>query len=661
MIRWFARGLSRRIVGIIAALIVLLIGVLVAQSYMSISGIAQVKDIEHARIMTSVSEDIREFVATLNAENAFNTTKLVEEFHKDIAAGKKYDQTTLYKTVPVVAAWTAAGASAKEMDFVFRVPKTAARNPMNEPRPGVEAAIVRYLEGNGTLADIEKNGATVIFPEKAEDAQRMGEIGVIQRGTEQLNAAEGGASQRINAMRFFRSIKLTSDCMGCHGDPKGEKDLLGFAKEGWKEGEVHGAFEIIATLDDTDQELASLLTSGLVMGIIALVAVVLSVYFLVRWYVAAPLKDLVSATHLIAAGDLTVELKEHGEDEVGQLTKQFRGFVARMRGTMRQVKEQAESLSGPVRDCEVAADGVKALAAGVQTVSAGSGTLALAASHASSNLATVAAAVEETTASLRAISTEVGHMSNSAKDTANSVQEMSTALGEVSRNTANAARVAGSTAQAAAETRKSMEKLGASAQQVGRVMELIKQIANQTNLLALNATIEAAAAGEAGKGFAVVASEVKELSKQTSAATEEIRGQVQEMQRTVRATMEAIAGITGMVDELDKSFSTIAASVEEQTSIVNGIAHNVRDTSEGFEGVARNLNEASKGAEEVSRNVQGANAATSEISLNTHALANASDGMARGASDSATAADQAVEDLVAVSSKVRELLGQFKV
>lgn len=661
MFRWFERGLSRRIVGIITGLVVLLVAALVAQSYLSVSDIATAKDIEHARIMTAASEEVRRFVAAMNAENAFDTDRLVEEFHKDIAAGKKYDQTTLYKTVPVVAAWTATGHAAKELGFEFRVPKSSARNPVNEPRPGVEAAIIRYLEGTGSIAEVEKTGVTVIFPERAEDAQKVGEIGVLHRGTEQLNTAEGSGTRPINAIRFFRSIKLTSDCMGCHGDPKGEKDLLGFTKEGWKAGEVHGAFEIIADSEDTDQQLASLLTSGIVVGGLALVAVVVSVFLIVRRYVARPLKDLVEVTHKMADGDLTIELDEHGEDEVGQLTTQFRSFAASMRRLIGQVKEQADSLSTPVRDCEQAAEGVKGIAAGVETVSAGSNTLAAAAEQASANLSTVASAVEETTASLRAISTDVTQMSHSAKDTANSVQEMSSALGEVSRNTANAARVAASTAQAAADTRKSMEKLGASAQQVGRVMELIKQIANQTNLLALNATIEAAAAGEAGKGFAVVASEVKELSKQTSSATEEIRGQVEEMQRTVRATMEAITSITGMVEELDKSFSTIASSVEEQTSIVNGIAHNVRDTSEGFDGVARNLTEASKGAEEVSRNVQEANAATSEISRNTADLAVASDGMARGASDSAAAADQAVEQLVAVSAKVRELLGQFKV
>lgn len=401
----------------------------------------------------------------------------------------------------------------------------------------------------------------------------------------------------------------------------------------------------------------------LVLTLLAALVVLGAASTLISRSITKPIQGLVAVLRDISEGqgDLTVRIPVTRQDELGEFATCFNTFLVKLQKIISELKQQAEFLSEPVAECERASTGVKSVASGVEEVSASSGVVAAASEEASANLATVASAVEQMTASLRAITHDVATMTSSAHEAATSVQEMSAALGEVSRNTAGAAKVATSTASAAATTRQSMNELQETAQQVGRVVDLINQIANQTNLLALNATIEAASAGEAGRGFAVVASEVKALAKQTSNATEDIRNQVENMQRTVTAAMDAIGGIAGMVTELDRSFATIAASVEEQTSIVNGIAHNVRDTSQGFDGISRNIAEASKGAEEVSRNVQEANIATGEIARNMTDLAAAADDMARNASQSAASSTSATLALLGVSGKVRSLVEQFTV
>ncbi len=120
-------------------------------------------------------------------------------------------------------------------------------------------------------------------------------------------------------------------------------------------------------------------------------------------------------------------------------------------------------------------------------------------------------------------------------------------VASVSETARNAERLSTVAKEASELTESTNEKVGnlcAAAVQIGKVIDVIQEIADQTNLLALNATIEAARAGEAGKGFAVVATEVKDLAKQSAAAADNIRHQIQAMQGSTNDTERAIAEIT---------------------------------------------------------------------------------------------------------------------
>jgi len=123
-------------------------------------------------------------------------------------------------------------------------------------------------------------------------------------------------------------------------------------------------------------------------------------------------------------------------------------------------------------------------------------------------------------------------------------------------------------------------QLSQAVDRIGEILGLIQGIASQTNLLALNATIEAARAGEAGRGFAVVATEVKALADQTSRATTEIAGHIQNIQASTGKAVSSIRDISQAVSEVEVVATAIAAAMEEQSTATNEIAGSIQHVSD---------------------------------------------------------------------------------
>lgn len=289
------------------------------------------------------------------------------------------------------------------------------------------------------------------------------------------------------------------------------------------------------------------------------------------------------------------------------------------------------------------------------------------------NVHTVAAAVEESTANIKevfqaceqvegnvqaagqevrkmsenmqAVAVSSGEMSSSVNTVASAIEEMATSLNEVSKNAAQASLVAGKASKTSEDTKVTVNTMGVSAKKIGNVVEIIKTIAAQTNLLALNATIEAASAGPAGKGFAVVASEVKELAKQSAQASEEIRNQVEDMQKNTDESVKAINQITDIIDEMNQINHIIANAVEEQTATTNEIARNISSVATASIEVSKNVNETAALAETIVVRVNDSAIGVQEITRNMQELNNGTTEIAKSAAESSTQATQITQGL----------------
>ncbi len=396
----------------------------------------------------------------------------------------------------------------------------------------------------------------------------------------------------------------------------------------------------------------------------------------------SPVSEVLASVKAAAEGDLTriPDVKVH--DEIGQMASGIGEFLNRLRERVGEIKEQGRGLSDSATGLIEVAGGLtgesqrmtqqsQSVAASTGQLSSNITTAASAVEESTTNIQSVAAAVEEISTNLSNMSTGAKSMTAEADSIAEAMKEMMTSLSDVSAQSKRTAEGAGNAAEMVQQTGGVMESLGKSAEEIGKVVTVINDIAEQTNLLALNATIEAASAGDAGRGFAVVANEVKDLAKQTSVATGEIRHQIEGMQEYTRQAVDAISQITTTIVEIDESARSASSAVANQESNSTGIAQSSGSVADAARVIERNVEQASTGANEVARNAEELAQGANEVARSTAEAAAGAEDTSRsiqevdaGLQQTAAAAlhvDDSAKELSGMSKRLGELVADYSV
>jgi len=356
-------------------------------------------------------------------------------------------------------------------------------------------------------------------------------------------------------------------------------------------------------------------------GIASVIGLLLA--FGIAYSFTRPIRNAMSLSERIAAGDFTEQSLPKRHDELGRLLTsldQTRASLQAMEATKeRDRAEQLAMLRAQVeeerlkaeaqqnRTAEEQAKVVGQLAAGLARLASGDLTFRLDENFSDSyrqirdDFNAAMGQLQDTIGALTVATREVagtaGEISSSTTDLSQRTEEQAASLEETSasmeqiaatvKKNAENAQHANSFANATREVADrggnvvgqavhAMARIEESSRRISDIISVIDEIARQTNLLALNAAVEAARAGEAGRGFAVVAAEVRSLAQRSAQAAKDIKELI------TSSTGQVKEGVD-LVNRAGASLNEIVDSIKRVTAIVGEIASASSEQASGID------------------------------------------------------------------------------
>jgi len=316
----------------------------------------------------------------------------------------------------------------------------------------------------------------------------------------------------------------------------------------------------------------SKIKTSMILTVIIMIILFIPISLFISKKILTPLNLITDTAYKLSSYDLTIQLPEKTNDEIGVLFQSIEEMVNQFRLLLIEVKMNGDNLINSAMEME-------------------------------NNIHAIASSADEMNSNTENISSMAKSMAIHINVITESMNSMLISINESRNNAINGSQIAEKAVEIANKSVESMTALEKSANIIGEVTEVIKKIADKTSLLALNADIEAASAGEVGKGFAVVANEIKEFAKQSSKAADKIAKRIQNMQNNSKHAIGAFYEFSDIINSISDSSESIAKQLDEQTKTVKEISLNVNSANDNINNIASSMQQLSGATNNISMNL----------------------------------------------------------